>query len=600
MRRETFVVLVPLALAGCYSTGLEPPDRPGPTDAGTGTPDADAPIPSGLPAPTAARPAIAGGTLHVLADGRAVVGHPQHAAVSVVEGAAVVGSVPMPDAGVPGRITSDAAGRVHVVLTNRGELVTLDPSGPSILARRHLCPEPRGVAVDGERLHVACASGELVTLPTAGGPATRRLRLDDDLRDVVVQGDRLYVSRFRSAELLTLDAEGRVIDRRSPQARTVTASMRREPTRLTFVPNVAYRLRPLPDGGVAMLHQRSVVDPIDVGTDGYSGGGDDCPNGVVHAAITRFPPDGEPSAGGPIAFASLVVDFALDAGGETYFMASAALPHDVLPIPEVSGSVRSVAASSLDQPCLDVGPRMVSPEPSSAVELAPDGRVIALSTDGDTLFVQPTRGAPMTLTVAGAIGPDPGYRLFHAATPAMLACASCHPEGAEDGFTWNFQPAGPRRTQTLTGGILDTAPFHWSGDQPGMRDIMQGTFTERMSAPFSSGDVDAIARWIDALPAPAGDLRDAEAIARGEALFGGDAGCAGCHSGASLTDDLNHDVGTGEPFQTPSLVGVAYRAPFLHDGRAPTLEQIFVAGHGEAHRLGAEERRDLVTYLRSL
>ena len=41
-----------------------------------------------------------------------------------------------------------------------------------------------------------------------GGDPVRTLQLDSDLRDVVVKGDHLLVTRFRSAELLELDASG--------------------------------------------------------------------------------------------------------------------------------------------------------------------------------------------------------------------------------------------------------------------------------------------------------------------------------------------------------------------------------------------------------
>jgi len=87
-----------------------------------------------------------------------------------------------------------------------------------VAERRDVCPEPRGLAWDAatDLIHVACTGGELVSLPAAGGPAVRTLILDRDLRDVIVTGDRLVVTRFRSAELLTLDAAGAVISRVKP------------------------------------------------------------------------------------------------------------------------------------------------------------------------------------------------------------------------------------------------------------------------------------------------------------------------------------------------------------------------------------------------
>jgi outer membrane protein assembly factor BamB len=67
-----------------------------------------------------------------------------------------------------------------------------------------------GVAVNGERVYIACADGDFMTHDAITGEVVRRASLDNDLRDVVVSEGRVYVSRFRSAEVLRLDAEGNV------------------------------------------------------------------------------------------------------------------------------------------------------------------------------------------------------------------------------------------------------------------------------------------------------------------------------------------------------------------------------------------------------
>jgi cytochrome c peroxidase len=59
------------------------------------------------------------------------------------------------------------------------------------------------------------------------------------------------------------------------------------------------------------------------------------------------------------------------------------------------------------------------------------------------------------------------------------------------------------------------------------------------------------------------------------------------------------------PFDVPSLRGVARTAPYLHDGRAATLEEIFEKHntekrHGRAHELTRAELSDLVAFLKSL
>jgi cytochrome c peroxidase len=79
-------------------------------------------------------------------------------------------------------------------------------------------------------------------------------------------------------------------------------------------------------------------------------------------------------------------------------------------------------------------------------------------------------------------------------------------------------------------------------------------------------------------------------------------GCAGCHAGPRLTNNENHDVGTGGAYQVPSLVDVAARGPWMHDGRARSLRDAVMLGegHGAARHLDAERLSDLLRYLESL
>ena len=65
------------------------------------------------------------------------------------------------------------------------------------------------------------------------------------------------------------------------------------------------------------------------------------------------------------------------------------------------------------------------------------------------------------------------------------------------------------------------------------------------------------------------------------------------------------DVGTGGSFQVPSLLGLAWRAPYLHDGRAPTLRARFDASgggdmHGHTSQLTSAQLDDLVAFMETL
>jgi hypothetical protein len=63
-------------------------------------------------------------------------------------------------------------------------------------------------------------------------------------------------------------------------------------------------------------------------------------------------------------------------------------------------------------------------------------------------------------------------------------------------------------------------------------------------------------------------------------------------------------VGTGGAFQVPPLVGLGWRAPFLHDGCAGTLADRFgscaTSGHGNTSSLSSGDLSDLVAYLETL
>src|SRR5262249_39099275 len=112
-------------------------------------------------------------------------------------------------------------------------------------------------------------------------------------------------------------------------------------------------------------------------------------------------------------------------------------------------------------------------------------------------------------------------------------------------------------------------------------------------------------------PRPVRD-EDKPAVARGKGIFEGKGQCITCHHrGVMLDDSKSHDVGTRGPtdtqdrFDTPALCGVAGNAPYLHDGRAASLDEVFTKHnpkqrHGAAHTLSEEELNDLIAYLKSL
>lgn len=93
---------------------------------------------------------------------------------------------------------------------------------------------------------------------------------------------------------------------------------------------------------------------------------------------------------------------------------------------------------------------------------------------------------------------------------------------------------------------------------------------------------------------------------RGEQLFRGKAQCAQCHYGPAFSDDYMHDLqverfyaGRPEgPIKTFALRGIKDSPPYLHDGRAPTLQDAVEFFNLVLElKLTKQEKADLTDYL---
>jgi hypothetical protein len=609
-------------------------------------PDGETPPPSKPPQAThATPPPISGGTLLVLRDqSRAVASDPDRDRIYVIDLTAHRRqSVLTLEAGAdPGRLVEDGDGRVHVALRGAGAVLTLDPRDGKELARRPVCAAPRGLAFDGDAqlLHVACAGGELVSIAPLGTVPTRTVTVDRDLRDVMVSGNKLLVTTFRKSELLVVGATG-VIERVTPErTRSVFSSRfggKRPPAGPTMgggtsssggdpdtSPTTAWRLISGPSAQPLVLHQRGMDSEVGTQPGGY-GDGSTC-TGIVESAVTAYTM-GERTTGrssAALANAVLTVDMALSP--DQRYLAVVAAGH--------AGTDRQLqfyamadmgAVPTPDKPCVGGGttpppppdPTTPPTSPETIDYRPPNGEVVAVAFDGGghilvqsrepaTLQILTKRREPIVL--ADESRADLGHSLFHVATKGQLACASCHAEGAEDGRRWTFAGIGARRTQSLRGGVMDTAPFHWNGELRNFETLMHDVFQGRMAGPtVGRAELAALAAWVDKIPAvKTAPAHLSEAGQRGKKLFeSAGVGCASCHNGADFTNGLSYDVGTGGVFQVPQLHSLAARAPFMHDGCAGTLAERFgkCGGdqrHGNTAHLTQTEIGDLIAYLESL
>ena len=212
-----------------------------------------------------------------------------------------------------------------------------------------------------------------------------------------------------------------------------------------------------------------------------------------------------------------------------------------------------------------------------------------------------------------------------------IGCANCHIDSTFDGLNWDLEPDGLGRNivdNRLLEDVRDTGPFKWNGGNPNLPTEC-GPRTEKYfwrSENYDDVTLADITAYINSLPprpnrwrAANGQLTPAQE--RGEKIFNRSVDsfgrpipltnrCSFCHSGPLGTDKKSFDVGTKGPdddsgiFDTPHLANVALTGPFLHDGRAATLEEIWTLynphdQHGRTNDLTKDELNDLIEYLRT-
>jgi mono/diheme cytochrome c family protein len=535
-------------------------------------------------------------------------------------------------------------------------------------------PRGIGYDARNDTLLVACVGGELVTLSAGSHAKIASAQLGLDLRDVVVGDDGvLAVSRYRRAELLRLGADGGVLGTTAPaqqkQTRFVSGKVEREgdliapapaePTTVNMSPALAWKTVGNVDGSMLMLHQLSQDDEVVIQDSGGYGGG--CET-ITQAGLTFFHADGTPGVAASLAPHGLVVDVAVSPDGKWIALAE---PGGYL---QGNPTVEVIAKSNIGTPVFfDAGAPPVADagvapgadagiafdEPTNA-PLEPIGfdagagavsclsgtssggdiQATSVAYDGNgALFVFSREPAELVVfepesddnvfggwaalvesdrfKLANNSVRDTGHELFHADVGNGLSCAGCHGEALDDGHVWNFRDFGPRRTQTMRGGLLSTLPLHWEGDLPDFKHLVDEVMTRRMGGfkvepKFAS----ALATWIDTLPPlqlGTSETAPADAVQRGKALFESEeVACASCHSGTHFTNNKSVDVGTEGVFQVPTLLGVGLHPPFMHDGCAETMAERFEPScgggdkHGHTSQLDAREIADLVSYLNTL
>ncbi|MEM6956021.1 MAG: hypothetical protein AAF645_10040 [Myxococcota bacterium] len=207
-----------------------------------------------------------------------------------------------------------------------------------------------------------------------------------------------------------------------------------------------------------------------------------------------------------------------------------------------------------------------------------------------------------------------GRAIFHDAedthlTPSgVVTCATCHPGGGDDNLVWFLHARGVarklRRTPPAWGARAPFAPYHWDGEFGDADTLTRSTIVGLLEGDGLLIDYSALSAYMAELPLPY--RRPSEEPAGAQAFT--DAGCAECHPGGGSDGVLHPADPSADPdgaltfVNTPPLFGVGTRAPYLHDGRAESLDALLFgrAPHGDGTALSAEARDALVAYLNAL
>ena len=528
----------------------------------------------------------------------------------------------------PHALVATSDGRLIVTLHRTGEIQLIDPSGSRSIGPVALCPGASGLALtpDGLNVYVACEwAGNFVELGTSD------LRVGADLsplfltrpRVVACVGDDVVVGHFT----------GGAVDRFTNGGNTTTGILPRGPTYrpalTSMTANLITAMVPV-DGKILVAHElvnntgdttsEKVADDYGSVTDG---------NPKINPAVTALDP-----ANGFLPFVSLPVIYASFDGGSKVFNGPSAIAdagHGLALVTHISTG--NVALIDTNATTVDARVKVTfltgAGASGVAVDLTRNIAWVDNAFDYSVTRIDLTNKTTMT-RVRNLVSPySPaalaGRKIFHDAsnphiTPSgVVACSTCHPAGGDDGLVWFVHtskiPLKRRRTPNLANSHSQTAPFHWDAQFPDMPTLARSTITDLMAGDDLLVDVNSIQAYIDEIvKAPIPPAGDPNAIARGQALFmSATTQCATCHPPPDFTDRMKHTVLNPNSLtsddvmpstDTPALHGLFLRAPYFHDGRSPTLEDLLsrpdAAMHGTTSMLSAQDKTDLLAFLGSL
>ena len=542
---------------------------------------------------------------------------------------------------VPRGIALSPDGRRIFVTNSWDDTVSeIDAATLAVARTLHAGFEPTGLTTDaaGERLYVANRiSNDVSVIDLRTGNEVNRLAAGRGASYVTRNGSRIYVShiypnlgKFRSqpeSEITEIDTDRQTVNARLP------------------LHNVAgvFHIALSRDGrfGIAAQLRPKNLIPLAHVAHGWAFGDSLAAFGKDIGGIVQLPLD------------ELERYFSLPFGvaiapddSKVYLTASGTNEVAILDLTRLEGAARAPGRDTLVND-LSASARYVL----ARIPVGRNPRNLVLSSDGARLYVAnrlddsvsvvdtASRRIAGTISLGGPSIIDPqrrGERLFYSSNfsfQRQFGCANCHLDSTFDGLQWDLEPDGfgvDIVDNRAIEDVANTAPFKWNGGNPDLYTEC-GPRTERFffrSQGFRDADLADLITYVASIPLrpnryrlPHGDELT-EAQERGKTIFertkrkNGSVipeqnRCSVCHSGKYYTNRQLADVGSGKwtdrspLIDVPHLTNVALSAPYLHDGSAKTLEEIWTVfnpkdTHGVTNDLTKDELNDLIEYLKSL
>lgn len=543
----------------------------------------------------------------------------------------------------PRSIGRAASGELWISCHDDDRIVVLDAAGSFVTGLPlGYGSAPFGLAMspDGNHAYVSLfGSGELARLDTASRSEIDRVPLGPRPRALAVSADGadVYVTRFLSppdhAEIWHVDAATMTVARTIEVAKMGDELHRDGTAEGKGTPNQLAGVTLSPDG--THLWFAATKPNVERGT--LTGPDLDQDNTVRNVAVQVDVATGHTVRSIDIDNSDSASAIAFSPLGDYLFVAlqgnDAVVVLDALAVDVAAGLgslVSRLGASFAPQGlCFDAATNRTFVKNLNA-------RTVSVL-ETDPLFRHGSPVVPSTEVVTAAseaLSPEVllGKRIFYdASDPRMsgegyMSCATCHLDGAHDGRTWDFTGRGEglRNTTTLVGraGMMH-GNVHWTGNFDEIQDFendIRGAFggagflddaafaaTRATLGPSKAGrsvELDALAAYVSSLdettlprsPHRNPDGSHTAAALAGALVFSAE-GCPACHTSGAFTDSLVgpgnlHDVGTGRTtsggrlggvlpgIDTPTLLGLWETGPYLHDGSAETLEDVFSTAGG--------------------